>query len=435
MSRIKWLLCLAVACTALVAAGCGGDDEGGGDGGGGGAEEAQVPLPNNAKTISLDKAQSATGDVTFCIGGSLEGHNQTLAAFNKQGGVNAKFIELGEQADQQRTQQIQRLRAKSPECDVLAMDVIWTAEYASQGWIYDLSEVAQQRKAEFITSTIDSATYGKKVWALPINSNAGFLYYRKDVAQEAPATWQEVYEQAGQSDGIVYQGARYEGLTVNFLELLFSAGGNILDESGTKSAADSPQAREVLQFMIDGIKSGAAPKAVTTYQEEQGRRAFENGRASFMRNWPYAYDLGNQSDIKGKFEIAPFPAFGEGKAAGVLGGFNLAINAASDNPEGALAFINFYSSPEGQEIMATEGALPPVLNATYDDAQVKKALPFAEELRQAIQQARPRPVSPVYSQISQAIFQNVHSALTGRMSADQAVKAMNQGIQQALETF
>jgi multiple sugar transport system substrate-binding protein len=273
------------------------------------------------------------------------------------------------------------------------------------------------------------------VWALPINSNAGFLYYRDDIAQQPPSTWQEAYQLAQENEGIVYQGARYEGLTVNFLELLFSAGGSVLNEQGTESTIDSPEAREVLQFMIDGIENGAAPRAVTTYQEEQARRAFENERASLMRNWPYAYDLGNQSDIEGQFEIAPFPAFGEGQAAGVLGGFNLAINASSDNAAGALAFINFYSSPEAQELLAVEGSLPPVLRATYDDEQVREAMPFAEELRQAIEQAKPRPVSPVYSQISQAIFQNVHQALTGRASADEAVTAMHEGIQQALETF
>ena len=437
MRHLRFLLTLAaVLACAMAFVACGDDDDDGEGGGGGGAASEEPTGPAaNAKTLSPDQAENASGEVTFCIGGSLEGHTQTIKAFNEQGQVQARIVELSESADEQRRQQIQRLQAKSKECDVLAMDVIWTAEYASQGWVYDLTPVAEARKGEFIQSTLDSATYQGKTWAMPINSNAGFLYYLKDVTEQAPETWQQVYEEAGKSDGIVYQGARYEGLTVNFLEYLFSAGGSVINEDGTQSTIDSEEARRALQFMVDGVKNGAAPKAVTTYQEEQARRAFESGRASFMRNWPYAYDLGNQSDIKGEFDIAPFPAFEGGEPAGVLGGFNLGINASTDNPEGALAFVQFYSGEEAQKILATEGALPPVLGATYDDAEVKEALPFAAELRQAIEQAKPRPVSPVYPQISEAIYTNAHAALTGEMTVDEAVTAMNEGITQALETF
>jgi multiple sugar transport system substrate-binding protein len=429
--RWRFLATALVASAALGLAACGGDE---GGGGGGGGEEPTGPAAE-AKSLRPDQAQNASGNITYCIGGSLEGHRQVVRAFNQQGNVKASIVELSEAADEQRRQQIQRLQAKSEECDVLAMDVIWTAEYASQGWVYDLTPVADERRDEFIASTLESATYQGKAWAIPINSNAGFLYFRTNVTRNPPETWQQVYQEAGRADGIVYQGARYEGLTVNFLEYLFSAGGTVLNEDGTQSTIDSQQARDALQFMVDGIKNGAAPKAVTTYQEEQARRAFESERASFMRNWPYAYDLGNQSDIKGRFEVAPFPQFEGGEAAGVLGGYNLGINASSDNPEGALAFVNYYSSPEAQETMAVEGSLPPVLGAVYDDAQVKKAMPFAAELKQAIEQAKPRPVSPVYPQISEAIYTNAHQALTGRVSVDQAVKAMHEAIQRALETF
>ena len=129
--------------------------------------------------------------------------------------------------------------------------------------------------------------------------------------------------------------------------------------------------------MADGIKNGAAPKAVTTYKEEESRRAFESGNATFMRNWPYAYSLGKDSKIADKFAIATFPGFAGQKGAGVLGGYNLGISAYSKNPEGSLAFIEFATKPDQQKIMATEASLPPTTSATYDDPAVKKAMPFA----------------------------------------------------------
>jgi len=426
-----------LASMTLLAA-CGGDDEGGGGGGGGGAGTAAEQGPRiEARAIDPASAENASGDITYCIGGSLDGHRQVIRAFNRQGGTRVRLIALPESADEQRQQQIQRLRARSAECDVLAMDVIWTAEYASQGWLFDLTPAVQNRRQEFIQSTLDSATYQDRVWGIPMNSNAGFLYYRtgNGGTSQAPQTWQQVYEQAQQEDGVVYQGARYEGLTVNFLELLYSAGGNILNEEGTEPMVDSPQTREVLTFMRQGIQNGAAPRAVTTYMEEEARRNFEAGRSTFMRNWPYAYDLANEAGLRGEFDIATFPAFGQGEGAGVLGGFNLGINANSDNPGGALAFVNYYSGEEAQRTLMTEAALPAVLNSTYDDPQVREAIPFAEQLRQAITQARPRPVSPVYPQISEAIYTNVHDVLTGRMEPEQAVQRMNSEIQRALETF
>ena len=187
--------------------------------------------------------------------------------------------------------------------------------------------------------------------------------------------------------------------------------------------------------MGDGIKNGAAPKAVTTYMEEESRRAFESGSATFMRNWPYAYALGKKSKIGSTFDIANFPGFSGQQGAGVLGGYNLGISAYSKNPSGSLAFVEFATKPDQQKIMATEASLPPTTSATYDDPAVKKAMPFADQLKTAIEQAKPRPVSPVYPQISEAVYNNVYDVLQGKASPDDAAKKMNDEINKALQTF
>jgi multiple sugar transport system substrate-binding protein len=420
--KILRLLAVAAALAALAIAGCGDDDD---DGGGGAADAEQV---GEAK---------ATGDVTWCIGKDTTGAFSTVVDnFNQANPeANVKLLQLPEAADEQRRLQVQRLRAESPECDVLGMDVIWTAEYAAQGWLLDVTNAIEDRKDEFIPSTLETALYEDKYWAVPFNTNAGFVYYRTDQADQAPEDWESMYEQAGTTNGLVYQGARYEGLTVNFLELLYSAGGSVVNEDGTEATADSPETREVLDFMRQGIESGAVPQAVTTYQEEESRRAFEAGNATFMRNWPYAYALGKESKIADDFEVATFPAYAGNEGAGVLGGYDLAISSYSENPEGSLAFINFATSPEQQVLLATEASLPPVSTAVYDDPEVKKAMPFAAELRDAVEQAAPRPVSPVYPQISEAIYTNVFAALQGDMPTDEAATTMNEQIQEALETF
>jgi multiple sugar transport system substrate-binding protein len=419
MLRVAALL----AALAIGIAGCGGGGDDDDDGGGGDAKKVTQAKP--------------TGNVTWCIGKDTTGAFGTVVDnFNKANpDANVKLLELPEAADQQREQQIQRLQAKSDECDVLGMDVIWTAEYAAQGWLQDVSDAVEKRKDEFIPSTVDTALYEDKYWALPFNTNAGFLYYRDDQVPEAPANWEDVYKQAQQDDGVVYQGFRYEGLTVNFLELLYSAGGNVVNDDATEATADSQEVRDVLTFMADGIKDGAAPKAVTTYKEEESRRAFESGNATFMRNWPYAYALGKESKIGNEFAITTFPGYAGNEGAGVLGGYNLAISAYSKNPEGSLAFMNFATEPAQQVIQASEASLPAVLTEVYSDPTVEKAMPFAADLLKAVEQAQPRPVSPVYPQISEAIYNHVYAALQGDESPDEAASQMNEDIQKAIETF
>ena len=417
------LVVLGVCLAALGLAACGG-----GGGGGGGSE---------AKTLEPSAAKNASGEVSWCIGKDTSGAFKTaVEKFNQQNPkVEAKLVELPESADLQREQQIQRLRAKSNECDVLGMDVIWTAEYAASGWLYNLTPAVEAKESEFIPSTVETVEYEGKKWALPFNTNAGFLYYRTNEVSKPPATWEQVYKEAQKDNGLVYQGERYEGLTVNFLELLYSAGGKVLSEDGKTVEINSPQTSEVLEFMREGVEDGAVPKAVTTYEEESSRRSFESGHATFMRNWPYAYALGKESPVASEFAVAKFPGYAGNEGAGVVGGYNLGISAYTDNPAGSLAFAEFLTTEPVQKEMFLKATLPAVATAVYEDPEVKKEIPFTEELLKAVEQAQARPVSPVYTEISEAIYDNTFEVLNGRTSAKSATSKMSSEIEEALQRF
>jgi multiple sugar transport system substrate-binding protein len=428
--KFLWVVCLAVAMALGVAA-CGGDDDGGG---GGGAAQTE-----GAKKVDPASMENAKGDVTYCAGKDTSGDlKEGIAEFNKANpGLNAKLLEFPESADEQRNQFIQRQRAKSSDCDGFEADVVWTAEFASQKWLMDMTPYVESRKDEFIPSTLSSVDYEGKLWGVPRVTDAGFLYYRKDKIKQIPETWQEVYKEAQAGNGIAYQGAAYEGLTVNFLELAFAAGGEILSDDGKKSVIDSPENLKALQFMVDGIKSGAAPKAVTTYMEEESKRVFEAGRVDFVRNWPYIYALGNMegSKIKGKFDVAPYPAFEGGGKAAIIGGHNMVISTYSKNPGGVLKLIDYLTSEKRMTKNAADFSKAPVLTASYEDAGAKKAMPFLPELKQSVERAKSRPVSPVYSQISQAIYKNVNEALSGAAEPKAALEKAQTDMDKALATF
>jgi multiple sugar transport system substrate-binding protein len=430
--RLLFLLCAALACGVLVA-GCGGDDSGGGSSGGG-----ETGSTEGAKSIDVKAMDGAKGEATYCTGKDTSGDlKEAVAEFNKANpGSTIKLTEFPEDAQQQHDQFTQRQRAKSADCDGFEEDVVWTAEFAQQKWLYDMTPYVESRKDEFIPSTLESVTYDGKIWGVPKVTDAGLLYYRTDQVDAVPDTWQGVYQEAAKNNGIVYQGSAYEGLTVDFLELAFAAGGSVISEDGSKSTINSPENIKALQFMVDGIKDGAAPKAVTTMQEEPARRAWEAGKATFMRNWPYCYALSQQAPkVKGKFAVAPYPSFEGGGKAAILGGHNMVISVYSKNPGLMLKFIDFATSEERMKRNAIKYSKAPVLKATYEDADVQKALPFAKDLEQAVTQAKSRPVSPVYPQISEAIFKNVNEALAGQASPEDAMKKADDQINAALQTF
>jgi trehalose/maltose transport system substrate-binding protein len=420
--------CGAVAISALVLA-CGGDGDGSGQ---------TVGAAEGAKVIDPSAMKNARGTVNVCQAKDIAGNTvDAIKTFNAQNtGVKAKLVELGSSADEQRSLFVQRVEAKSSECDVFASDVIWTAEFASQKWIYDMTPYVKSRASELIGSTVTAATYRGRIWGMPQDSGAALLYYRTDKVTSAPATWQQVYAEAP-AGGVVYQGAPYEGLTCDFLELAFAAGGSVLSGDGKKATIDSPQNVKALQLMVDGVRDGKAANGVTTYMEEESRRYWEAGKATFMRNWSYAYALGEKKGTKvsGKFAVAPLPAFEGAGKAGILGGHNMVISVYSKNPGAALKFIDFYTSPEWEKHTMDAYSLPVATASVYDDPAIQRKYAYAAELKAAIAQAKPRPVSPVYPQISQAIYNNVNAALTGKESPAAALKTAQAQIQNALATF
>jgi multiple sugar transport system substrate-binding protein len=425
--KVRSAVIAGVLALTLALVACGGDDA--------------APDAARATAPSLAEAERGRGTLTVCAGKDTAGDQRDLIdRFNRRfgsQGLRAELLEFPESADEQRNQFVQRQEARSSECDVFKADTVFIAELAAQRWLLDMTDYVRARAGEFIPSTLKTAKVGDKYFGVPYDTDAGLLFYRSDQVAEPPATWQELYREARAGNGIVYQGASYEGLTCDFLEIAYAAGGKVLSDDGRRAEIDSPENLRALRFMVDGIADGAAPRAVTTYMEEPSRRAFESGRPTFMRNWPYAYALGNMrgSKVRGRFEVAPLPAFEGGGHAGILGGKNYVISRFSRNPEAAMRFIDYGTSAEMNVHRAVEYALAPVIAKVYDDRAVKRVLPFAAELREAVERASARPVSPVYPQISQAIYKNVNAALSGQVSPEQALATADAQIEEALATF
>jgi multiple sugar transport system substrate-binding protein len=413
MTRSRWSVGLAAASVvvALGAAACGGSS-----GSGGGSTKI-----------------TGTGPFTFVTGkdtsGTLQGQiNVWNKAHPKE---KATLIELPEDADSQRQQMVTNLSAKSSRYDILNVDVVWTPEFAKHGWIVPLDK-SQFQLDQFLKGPVQSATFEGKLYAAPYVTDGGLLYYRKDLLQQAgisnpPATWSEMLSdckkvQVKNSRIGCYAGQffKYEGLTVNFSEAVNSAGGKVLDANG-KPALDA-KAVQGLQFLTNGFKQGYIPKDAITYKEEESRRAFQTGKLVFLRNWPYVYALANASDsqVKGKFAVAPLPGL-NGPGISSLGGHNLALSAYSKHKASALAFIKYFTSHAFERANLQKNSLAPVWADLYDDPALQKQFPYLPVLKKSVDTAIPRPQTPYYQQVTQAIENDAYAALQGSKSPQSAI--------------
>ncbi|MGE3707876.1 MAG: ABC transporter substrate-binding protein [Vicinamibacterales bacterium] len=342
-------------------------------------------------------------------------------------------------ADERHQLYVQWLNAHVPQPDVLQLDIIWTAEFAAAGWILPLDRLEADVDA-FFDAAIAANRWDGRLYALPWFVDVGTLYWRTDLLEAPPASLDALRSQVARARdehalryGLVWQGARYEGLVTVFAEYLGAFGGRIMDGNG-RIVVDSPRAVEALRQMRDDVRgpNPIVPAAALAWREEQSRFAFQNGDAVVMRNWPYAAPLLRDdpgSRVVGRFAIAAMPAAAGGSPTATLGGSQLAINARSQQPELALALIAFLTAPEQMLERALTVGQYPARPALFDAPELRSAFAVPpEDARRVIERAVPRPVTPVYAELSELLQVGLHEVLTGQRepqpALDEAARAM-----------
>ena len=364
-----------------------------------------------------------------------------IEAFNKQSdGFKVRYREMpsdtGEYFDQLRTQ----FQAGASDIDVIGGDVIWPAQFAGNGYIADLSDRFTDSD-EFLPGPMEAMRFEDGIFGVPWYTDAGLLYYRKDLLEKAgfsgpPETWDELKEQAkkakqdeGLPFGFVFQGGEYEGGVCNGLEYIWTHGGEVLDpDDPSRVVVESPESVAGLATERSLIEEGVTTRAMLQYQEDESHGAFVRGDSVFLRNWPYVYALlsdPEESEIKpDQVGVAPLPVAG-GQSASALGGWNFLVNAASEKQDQAWEFIRWMTEPEQLKKNALEGSRLPVRRELYEDQEILDSVPVARLGKDVIiQNSRPRPVSPVYSDISLEMAEKFSASLSGEMSPEDAVSAL-----------
>ena len=380
--------------------------------------------------------------VSGAVGNAVENFKALVAPWEASTGNTVTLVPMPASTTDQFAQYRLGLAAGSTDIDLYQTDVIWAPQLADS--FVDLTEAAKDLAPTHFPAIIQSQTVNGKLVALPIFTDAPALYYRKDLLEKygvaVPTTWAELTtaaqtiqdgEKAANPDfwGFVWQGNAYEGLTCNALEWVKSfGGGQIVEPDGTVSInnANAVAALEQAKAWVNTV----SPEGILAYQEEEARGVWQTGNAAFMRNWPYAYGLGNGDDsaVKGLFAVTTLPVGKEGDtSAATLGGWNVAVSKFSTKQDAAISLAMYLAGPEAQKQRAIAESNLPTIVSLYDDAEIATAQPIIPQWKDVFLNAVPRPSAPTlgkYAEVSNKFFNAVHATLSGNGSAADNLAAL-----------
>ncbi|HWG98420.1 MAG TPA: ABC transporter substrate-binding protein [Pilimelia sp.] len=344
-------------------------------------------------------------------------------------------------ADDQRVQLVRRLAAQDSGMDILGLDITWTQEFASARWIREWTG-AHRAEAErgTLAGPLASARYRDALYAAPKNTNVQLLWYREDLVDTPPRTWDEMIDAAqrlraaGRPYQVITMGAQYEGLVVLYNTLVASAGGRILNEDGTRAVFDDGAVR-ALRLLHRFATAGVTGPSFTNAFEDDARLEFQSGRGAFQLNWPFVYPAmqAGAPDLAAKVRWARYPAVDPGTPSRVtIGGFNLAVSAYSRHPELAFEAALCLRSPEHQKYSAINDGVPPTIESVYAEPEMAEAYPMRDTILEELRDAAVRPLTPAYQNLSTVL--SAELSPPDRIDPEAAAAELRESIQDALES-
>jgi len=320
--------------------------------------------------------------------------------------------------------------------DLAYLDLPWISKFAAAGWLSDLSRyISDADLAEFVPADVVGGRYQNQIYRIPAFSGAGMLYYRKDLLNQAglspPETFtdlintaQTLQKQGRIHWGYVWQGKQYEGLAAMFVEVLAGHGGFWVNPETREVGLDQPPAIAAIEFLRQTVQQGISPPGVTTYQEEESRRLFQNGEAAFLRNWPYVWTLANAKDspIQGKIGLKPMVHSPGLSSASCMGSWGWGIAKTTRYPDQAWRAIQFFTSADALRQIALDTGLLPSRRSLFQDPQIVAKYSFFPDMLKVLEKGTLRPPIAQYAQASDILQRYLSAALTGRLTPSKAMQ-------------
>ncbi|MGH3877129.1 MAG: ABC transporter substrate-binding protein [Actinophytocola sp.] len=366
------------------------------------------------------------------------------------------YRKLPRDADGQREQMVRRLAAGDTDLDILGLDVTWVPEFAEAQWLEEWTgENKADAEAGVLEGPLTTAMWKDRLYAATKNTNVQLLWYDKRVTPQPPETWQEMIDMAkdlkakGEPYEVLFTGAQYEGLVVTYNTLVASAGGQILNEDGTKVVMDEG-AIEALEILKEVASAGITDPSLTNAQEQQVQQAFEapDSNSAFELNWPYVYAAIQETnpDRAKNLEWARYPGV-DGPSKVTVGGYNLAVSSYSQHKPEAFEAALCLRSPSSQKFSAIKDGVPPTIESVYTDERpldpgspedaannpsMVTAYPMRDTILEELQDPSVRPLTVVYQNLS-TITSKVLSP-PADIDPQATAAELRDGLQKALES-
>ncbi|MEN3014575.1 MAG: ABC transporter substrate-binding protein [bacterium] len=378
--------------------------------------------------------------ISILIGGAADGWTEIAQEFYNKTGIKVNVIQGPPSSDAREIMYSISLLTKTKGFDVIYMDVVWMGKFASASWLTPISSFVNPleyfKQKNLAESCYLASLYEGEYYSVPIKADAGLLYYRKDLLEKygysVPQTWQELKRiakeikqkeatEGKQIEGFVFQGKQYEGLVCNFYEVLRGMGYELIyqNQKGSFLAVNEDQLTQVLEFYSELIQEGVSPRSVINFEEEESRIVFQQGRAVFARNWPYAIKmLMEDENMRDKFGVAILPG-----SSPTLGGWALSVSNYSSNKKEAWLFIDFVVENGLKTLFLKRGDVPTKIDL-FQDQEVKSKLEYSDTIMRSVDFSKPRTVHPLYPRISSIIQVYVSGVIAGKIQPRQAAQKM-----------
>jgi len=331
------------------------------------------------------------------------------------------------------------LRGKNSRIDIFAVDLIWLPRFAK--WAEPLGAyIPESDLNKLLPQALSTCYFEDQLVGIPLYIDVGILYYRRDLLENLPnynqirtmleksITWEQMLkiynDHFVNKPFYMFQGASYEGLICNYIEILGGNNGQLY--SGNKFQLTSPEALQSCQFMVDLIyKYQVTPPIATSFTENESYLYALSNDIPFIRGWPsFTSNISVFPEDSAKVNnlvIAQLPHFQGKNPATVFGGWNLMIAKDSAEKEAASLFLQYVYSEDAQKILYEYGGYLPIRTDIYEDEVYCRENSSLLQLKSIMDSGIHRPALINYTRISDILSQTINKTLTGKQTVPEAM--------------
>lgn len=356
-----------------------------------------------------------------------------VSSFEKKYGVTCNVYEFSE-AD---LHDIVVGEKKSEDMDLYMVDGSWVAECVSKDRLLCLDDYGYTLDSDIIPSTTTISYVNNHLYVAPYFGNVTVLLYNKEILEETGyeerrlSSMDHLFRVCKKAKGdgrlgFLYRGDTNSNIVVDFLPILLSFGGWVIDEDGNP-IVNSEEFQNAFSFYMELIQTGEAK------EKEELIQALENGEGTMAVGWPGWYSPTDSSPVK-------YCAI-QGRAheatttynAGVYGIWTLGVSSQSKESEYGVELLKYLMSQSVQRESVIYGGVP-CRYSCLDDEDVLKMYPEFEAVCDALERGKYRPILAEWNDFCEILGTQMRRSIQGECKAEEALEEAQKQLKKLLKS-